>query len=334
MALRRGLAGRMALAGGAGHCGAFPLVDMLPAFLTTVLFSLSVVFAFRSTRLLGSVLANFVRLCLATLLLAIWAHGFGSGLGGGALPIFCLSGVVGFGVGDLALYQALPRLGSRLSILMVQCLAAPVAAFVEWAWLGTRLTAPQMLAGVVILAGVALALVPDRRAPGLPGLSWSGIGYGFLAALGQAGGAVLSRQAYLTLAAQGTWIDGGTAAYQRIIGGVVVGGLPLLWLGLRSGGLAKTRPRQGTEAAGRDRVWPRALPWVILNSLAGPVIGVACYQWALASAPSGIVLPIVATTPLMVIPFSYHLENDRPGWRAWAGGLLAVAGAVLLTRAY
>src|ERR1035437_1454819 len=52
---------------------------MLPALLTTLLWSVSVVCATRSTRYLGSAVANLTRLCLATVLLAVWAHGFGKG---------------------------------------------------------------------------------------------------------------------------------------------------------------------------------------------------------------------------------------------------------------
>jgi len=43
------------------------------------------------------------------------------------------------------------------------------------------------------------------------------------------------------------------------------------------------------------------------------------------------VLPIVATTPLVIIPFSYLLEGERPSVRSLAGGAVAVAGAVALT---
>jgi drug/metabolite transporter (DMT)-like permease len=56
-----------------------------------------------------------------------------------------------------------------------------------------------------------------------------------------------------------------------------------------------------------------------------------CYQWALATTPSGIVLPIAATTPLMAIPIAYLLEGERLSRRSLAGGTLAVAGAVALT---
>jgi drug/metabolite transporter (DMT)-like permease len=70
---------------------------------------------------------------------------------------------------------------------------------------------------------------------------------------------------------------------------------------------------------------------VLLNALSGPTLGVAAYQWALRTTPSGIVLPIVATSPLLVIPFTYWFEGDRPGGRSLAGAAVAVAGVIGLT---
>ena len=67
------------------------------------------------------------------------------------------------------------------------------------------------------------------------------------------------------------------------------------------------------------------------NAMLGPVLGVSCYQWALATTPSGIVLPIVATTPLVIIPLTYWFEGDRPSRRSLVGGIVAVAGVVALT---
>src|SRR5262245_66682291 len=112
---------------------------MLAAFLSTILFSISVVCGHRSAKLIGGTEANFWRLTLATLFLGCWAYGHGIGLSGAAFPVFLLSGVLGIGVGDVALFQALPRLGSRLSLLLIQCLTAPFAALIEWLWLGTAL---------------------------------------------------------------------------------------------------------------------------------------------------------------------------------------------------
>ena len=294
---------------------------MLASFLTTILFSLSVIFAARSARMIGGARANLARIGLATGLLGIYAVTFGQGLRGASLPWFFLSGVIGFGLGDLALFGALPRIGPRLSILLTQCLAAPIAAVAEWAWLGTTLRAVDLACAGVILGGVAIALAPDRG----PGVDRRTFGIGVLcglgSALGQALGAVVSRKANDVATLTHLPIDGGTAAFQRAIGGVLLTALAF-WL---------TRKKRALADATRPAVdWRAAAPVVAANALAGPTLGVGCYQWALSTTPSGIVLPIIATSPLVTIVLSFFLEKLRPTRRAVLGGLVAVAGAIAL----
>ncbi|MCP4456157.1 MAG: EamA family transporter, partial [Planctomycetes bacterium] len=88
--------------------------------------------------------------------------------------------------------------------------------------------------------------------------------------------------------------------------------------------------RSDSPKAKSSLPWKRAWPWVLLNSLSGPAIGVAFFQWALAVAPTGIVLAIVATTPLAVIPLTWIIDKECPHIYSFFGGLLAVAGAVAL----
>jgi drug/metabolite transporter (DMT)-like permease len=295
---------------------------MLPAFLTTFLFAISAVSATRSTRLLGGIEANFWRITLATLLLGLWAHTFGAGLAGRAFPYFLLSGCVGFGIGDLALYQALPRLGARLSILLVHCLAAPFAALVEWAWLGTTLTPLQLGASLTILIGVAVALAPEKGTHLSRRLLRDGLAFGILAAFGQGFGAVLSRKAYQIGGGSGEQIDGLSAAYQRILAGWGVAAI--------SFALTRADKKKNDLCPKPAEVWRLAWAWVLTNALAGPTLGVGCYQWALATRPTGVVLPIVATTPIAVIPLARIVEGERPRKRSLLGGAIAVAGAVTL----
>ena len=100
---------------------------MFASLLTTVFFSLSAIFATRSIKTVGATTANLGRLSLAFLFLGTYAHTLGVGLSGAGRDWFLLSGVIGMGLGDLALFAALPRLGSRLTVLMCQCIAVPVA---------------------------------------------------------------------------------------------------------------------------------------------------------------------------------------------------------------
>jgi drug/metabolite transporter (DMT)-like permease len=297
---------------------------MTGAFLTTVFFSLSVIFANRSIAAVGTTRANLGRLLVALVCLGTYAHGFGGGLGGAGCRWFMLSGLIGMGLGDLASFNALPVLGSRLAILVCQCLAVPIAIIAEWLWIGTRLTAAQVLWAAVILAGVAIALMPTPKNPPRVRVQPIGFLWGFLAAAGQGLGAVVSRRAGDAALHAGESINGITAAYQRTIGGLAITAAFFLIRALIQ------RKRAPEPAASRAR----GNIWILANALCGAVIGVSCYQWALATTPSGVVLPIVATTPLVIIPFSCLLEGERPTRRSLVGGAVAVAGAVALTLAH
>lgn len=295
---------------------------MFPAFLTTLFFGISVIFAARSSRLLGINLANLGRMLIALLLLGAWAHRFGEGLAGRSFWTFFLSGSIGFGFGDLALFLALARLGPRLTILLAQCLAAPLGALIEWLWLGTQLRPAQLFCGALILLGVALALAPQRHVDLHRRTISMGILFGVLAALGQALGAVISRKASLIAQLDGLPIDGGTAAYQRMLGGIFITLIFVLATGCLRADFARLRQHAGP-----------GFFWITLHALAGPTIGVSCYQWALATTPTGIVLPIVAAAPIVTIPLAWWIDGDRPSLRSILGGILAVAGTIALTQA-
>ena len=312
---------------------------MFAAFFTTILFSISAVCGKRAGNLLGGTEANFWRLVIAAALLAVYSHAIGAGVSGAAFVTFFISGCVGFGVGDQAWFQTLARLGSRLAVMITLCLSSPIAALMEWLWFGTGLSAAEIICALVILAGVALALAPGGQVKIGQRELITGLAFGSLAAICQALGAVLSRKAFALAQAEGDSIDGITAAYQRILGGVLVIALLLLWV--KRAAIVKhwrpdvrwiansDSPSTGNAPAPSAR-WRQAWPWVLANALAGPALGVSCYQWALKTTPTGIVLPIVAITPLVIIPFSYHLEGERPSRRSLAGGALAVCGAVVL----
>ncbi|HWF18645.1 MAG TPA: DMT family transporter [Verrucomicrobiae bacterium] len=301
---------------------------MLAAFLTTIFFSISVICGNRSAQMIGGSEANFWRLTCATGFLALWAWTFGQGLSGESFPLFLLSGVIGIGIGDVALFQTLPRLGSRLTLMLVQCLTAPFGAAIEWLWLGTQPKPMQMICAAIILVGIGISLAPGKNLHLQKRAILPGIVFSLMAALGNAFGAVLSRKAYEVAHDHGEHnIDGGTAAFQRILGGLLIGGISLLVVKWRTiKGHLMQSGENGTLPS--KEKWRRVLPWVLANSLAGQTLGVSCYQWAFQTTPTYIVLPIVATTPLVAIPISMAVEKERPSARSLVGGAVAVAGVI------
>jgi len=299
---------------------------MTAAILATLLFSLSAVSGKRLSHHLSGVEANFWRFLLAAFLLGAYAHSFGLGLGGGALGLFFISGIIGFGVGDYGLFRAFPILGSRLTMVMTQCLAAPFAASIEWLWMGETLSLGQVLAGTAILVGVALALAPSETTD-VDRKHWkAGILWGLMSAFGQGFGAVLSRKAISVVEAAGATVDGLSQAYQRVLGGLTV--MAVLFL------FQKMRLRNGntirTEVALTPVTMKLLFALIIANTLCGPTLGVGAYQWALSSQPAGIVLSVVALSPLVIIPFAMKFEGERPTLRSIIGSVVAVAGVIVM----
>lgn len=303
---------------------------MFAAFLATGLFAISVISGHRTAKIIGGVEANFWRLTFATLFLSLWAFTGGHGVNGAGFLLFLLSGVIGIGIGDAGLFQALPRLGSRLSVLILQCLTAPIAALVEWLWLGTTLGTTEIIGALMILAGVGVAIAPGEHNPiPRPALIVGGW-FGLLGATGNALGAVISRKAYAVAHDHQETLDGGTAAFQRILGGLLVSAVLLLF--------AKRQfIRLPGDSSGTSAVtpavekWRRIAPWVLLNSLAGQTLGVSAMQWGLETTPTGVVMSITALTPLAVIPLARIFENEKITARSLLGGAIAVSGVICLT---
>lgn len=296
------------------------------ALLTTLFWSASTVCAARSARLLGPVEANFWRLLVSVLLLAVWALTLGQGLFGPGLALFVVSGLIGVGIGDTAFFQSLPRVGARLTLLLVTCLTPPFGALIEWMWLGTALTGVQMLFGLVALVGVATALAPARHLELRRNDVWVGAAFSALAALGGAVGAVLSRKGYAVVQAAGGHLDGGTAAFERLLGGFGIAALCLAlacWREIRAG-LAG----HGTPVGEALLRWKGVWMWVAANGLFGQALGVSTYQWALEQLPTGVVLSVVSLTPLTVIPIALVVEGERPTRHSLAGTVVAVAGVI------
>jgi len=302
---------------------------MLAALLTTLLFATSTVCGYRTARQVGGIEANFWRITLATMFLTVWAFTWGHGFAG-APGWFMVSGLFGIGLGDTAYFQALPRLGSRRTVLLVQCLTAPFAALMEFLWLGTKLNWAEIFSMAVILAGVAIALKPGDHLK-ISVRDWKiGLLAGVIAALGGALGTVVIRKGYATIQAAGLEVDAGTTGYQRVLGGILIPTITLLVFKWRSAHAHGPAFADDTLQISRDK-WARIWPWVLANALAGQTLGVTCMQWALQTTQAGIVAAIIATTPVVLLPMTRLVEGEKIGVRALIGALVAVGGVIGLT---
>ena len=280
----------------------------------------SVTCARRSSAHHGPDLANLGRLLIAVIVIGLFVafsdrHPFCAGW-----EWLILGGVLGLGIGDIALFHALPRIGVGLTMLLTQCLAAPFALILEYQALGHSPNGAQMLAALVILIGVGVAL--GAPAEGDPADRRTGVWLGVLSALGQACGAVSTPLTVEACKQAGETIpDGFAQAFVRLLGGLPVVLLFLLWASRKEGLFAKIR---------RPYAFASAPWWMLMNGIAGPALGVACYQWALTQHPAALVLSVVALTPLIGLIMQWAIEGQRPSWRLWLGGAIAIIGVILL----
>jgi len=235
--------------------------------------------------------------------------------------------LMGIGIGDTGYFQALTRLGTRRTVLIVQCFTAPAAALIEWLWLGTKLNVGEIVFIAVILIGVAVAMAPGEHLAIPHRQLLLGMAAAIVAALGGALGAVLSRKAYAVTFAAGEHPDPGTTGYQRVLGGALVPALILLAAKWRSahahGGIFETK----ALAVSREK-WGRIWPWVLGNGLAGQTLGVTAMQWALEKTPTGIVTAIIAMTPVVLLPMTRVVDGEKIGARSLAGALIGVGGVI------
>jgi drug/metabolite transporter (DMT)-like permease len=228
-----------------------------------------------------------------------------------AIALLILSGGIGIGLGDTAFFTSLNCLGARRGLLL-ESLAPPMAALIAWialqeilpwgAWLGIGLT----------VGGVAWVVV--ERTPTTPQFQLRprrGIGFGILAALSQASGAVLSRAAL-----SGTDIDPLWSTFLRLMGGVLV--LVILVI---------QQQRQGDlRAVARSR---RLAMTVAITAFFGTYLAIWLQQVALKFTEAGVAQALGATSPLFVIPIALWM-GDRVSPRAVLGMGVAIGGVWLL----
>lgn len=298
------------------------LVEMIASLLTAFFFACSGICGQRSANALGPLRANAIRLFLAMLMLGAMAALLAPvPFSSPAVPWLLVSGLVGFGAGDISLFLAYPHLGARLTLLINLCLAPVFGAAGEWMLIGTRPTALQAAWCGVIIFGVVLALSSQVRLPRAEGAN---LATGIIAAIGagagQGFGATLTRFAKRKALAAGDHFTGISEAVVRVVPGFLLSAL-VWWI-------ASSLRRQPMAVGGiAHRRWSN---WVIGAALFGPVLGVSCFQWALGQQTSAVVLSITATTPIIVIPMAAYMDGDRPSAATLTGSAIAVIGVVLV----
>ncbi len=161
----------------------------------------------RSSRSVGSLAVNIIRLAFAIAFFSIYGYiNRGSCLPADATATLwgwlLLSGFIGFFLGDLFLFRSFNLIGVRLSMLLMS-LAPIAAALTGWLWLGNTISPRQLCGMAVTISGVMIVIMDSQKAKaGVAGNKKShvatgvyvrGIVYAFLGAIGQGVGVVTGK---------------------------------------------------------------------------------------------------------------------------------------------
>jgi drug/metabolite transporter (DMT)-like permease len=267
-------------------------------------------------RRLGSVVLNRLRItaaCVPLGLALLATHGspWPTWATPAQLGLLAVSGWIGFVFGDTYYFRSLVILGPGRAALMAS--TAPVfTALIGWPVLGERLGPLALLGMALTLAGVWWVLARRHDAPEHPeGSVAVGIVAGVLAAIGQAGGYVLSKLALRT------GIDALSATMVRIVSAALA-----IWVLA-----AFERQVRHTLAGLGDR---RGAAFMVAGAFFGPFLGVTLSLAALQFIEAGVAASITACYPILTMFIASRFHGEPLTRRAFAGAVVAVAGVVVL----
>ncbi len=240
------------------------------------------------------------------------SNGFLAAIAPTNLCLLLLSGVVGIGLGDTAFFTALNCLGARRALLM-ETLAPPMTAILALIFLQEELSFRAWCG--ILLTVLGVVWVVSERVPSSSERSIHlkrGIGFGILAAIALASGAVLSRAVFATTDISPLW-----AALLRLSGGVLIL-LPWAW--------QRQKQRHFQFKTLRST---RIIGAILFAAFAGTYLGLWLQQTAIKFTAAGIALTLTNTSPLFVLPIAICM-GERISLRATLGVAIALGGIAIL----
>ncbi|MBS3771986.1 MAG: DMT family transporter [Bacteroidales bacterium] len=279
---------------------------------------------------IGSLSVNLIRLFMAIFMLGIFTW-ITRGL---FLPVdaswhqwkwLIISGLIGFSLGDLFLFEAYVRIGARISSLIMS-FVPPITGLIGWLIMDERLSAQNILGMAITLTGIILVISQRKNRNPNPSriieeppkkkrikMTFSyhvvGIIMAFGGAVGQATGLVLSKfgmQDYNAFA----------ATQIRVFAGTV--GFMILFFILRRWKRVMT--------ALKNR---KAMKRVTVGAFFGPFLGVAFSLLAVQNTLTGIASTLMALVPVLIIPPAVLYFKERVNFLEILGAFIAFAGVAL-----
>jgi len=270
--------------------------------------------AFESAgRRVGSLQVNLIRLFMAFFLLSSLNFFLNGSFLPTGLPVtswtwLLLSGVAGFLIGDLLLFQAFVVIGARISML-IMTLVPVMTAILSFFLLGESLSGIAVI-GMFVTISAIIYVVSGRKKRDEKTVSGYGIALATGGAFGQALGLVLSKIGMAEFSPV-------TATQVRVIAGLI--GFSILFTMLKRWPLIK-----------KSLADISAVKRIATGAFFGPFLGVTLSLAAIQYTKAGIAATLMSISPILIIFPSKMLFNEKIKSRDIIGAIITVAGVAII----
>jgi drug/metabolite transporter (DMT)-like permease len=291
-------------------------IGEIAAFVTAICWTATPIAFEAAGKRVGSLTVNFIRLIIAFVLIGL----FTLITRGMFLPLdasltnwtwLTVSGIIGFVIGDLFLFEAYVRIGARISLLIMAAVP-PITALAGYIMLGETLTLLDLLGMFITVGGIALVILVKGSESKKVKLSHplSGIIYAFIGALGQSFGTVYSKFG------MGNY-NAFAATQIRIIAAIV--GFSIV--------ITVRKHWKNIVQSIKDVI---AMRDIAIGSVFGPFIGVSLSLLAVQYTTTGVASTITSISRILIIPISIFVFKEKVSAKEILGALITIAGVALL----
>lgn len=286
------------------------------SFMTAIFWTITAISFELAGKKIGSLSVNYLRLIIGFILISVFTT-FSRGM---FLPLdatidawiwLSVSGLIGFVIGDLFLFQAYLEIGSRISML-IMALAPPLTALLGFITMREVISFYGIVGMVITILGIfVVVLVKNPEGNNFKfSKSIKGIVYALIGALGQSFGLIFSKMG------MGNY-DPFAATQIRIISGII--GFTLVFLFMNKWDKLK----EAIKNKG-------ALKYLLAGSLFGPFLGVAFSLLAIQYTTTGISSTITSIIPVLIIPLSIYVLKEKVSPKEIVGAIISVIGVIIL----
>lgn len=239
-------------------------------------------------------------------------------LDGSNIAWLALSGLIGIFIGDTALFACMNRLGPRRCGVLFATHAI-FSTVLAWLFLGETLWGWTLVGGGLLVSGVMVAIVWGRRESethaweNTRGTLMTGVLLGLLAAVCHSAATLMIKPLMVA------GVDAVAASAVRTSASLMAH-LALLWAGAR---VAQLQSPLNLKTL--FNTWASAAVAMAL--------GMTLVSQALTTGQANLVGIFSSLTPILLLPLLWVVYRRHPAWGAWAGAVLAVAGAALILQA-